>query len=108
MTNVRRGGPKRTGMVESAGTWPNGSPRFRCRLRLADGSKSARFDIPQGLNEAQAKTQASAWQAEEDVKHGLLEAKQAAEMRRRTLAAPTSPVDSSAADTWFDAWEARG
>ena len=106
MTNVRRGGPKRTGMVESAGTWPNGSPRFRCRLRLADGSKSARFDIPQGLNEAQAKTQASAWQAEEDVKHGLLEAKQAAEMRRRTLAAPTSPVDSSAADTWFDAWEA--
>ena len=98
MTVVRTG-PKRTGMVESAGTWPDGSERFRCRLRLGDGTKSRRFDIPKGLNEAQAKTQAAAWQAEEDVKHGLLEPKRAGE--REAAAITETPCEGETADAWF-------
>lgn len=92
-------------MVEAAGTWPDGSPRFCGRLRLADGTKSKRFDVPHGMDEKQARAHVAGFQAQEDVKHGLLDAKREIARAAAVLAAPpTSSSDEG--DRWFDTWEA--
>jgi len=62
-------------MVEPAGASPDGRPRFRGRVRLADGTKSERFDVPAGMTDTQAKAWVADIQAKEDVEHGLLSAK---------------------------------
>jgi len=67
-------GRKRTGTVEPAGAHADGSPRFRFRLRLGDGTKSERYDVPHGLDRKQAGAFVAGLQAEEDA-HGKLRAR---------------------------------
>jgi integrase len=90
---------KRTGVVEPAGTWPDRRTRFRGRVRLADGTKSERFDVPQGMNEKQAKAWVAGIQAAEDVEHGLLRAKEERARKRARDAGEAHPGES--ADAWF-------
>lgn len=93
----------RTGSLEPAGTWPNGKARFRFRLRLADGTKSERFDVPEGFDARQARAHVAKMQADEDVHEGLLAAKQERTRSRQVLA--PSRTNTVEGDEWFDAWE---
>lgn len=89
---------ERTGALEPAGKWPNGSPRFRFRLRLGDGSKSPRFDVPEGLDEKGARTFIAGMQAQEDARGELLAAKlRAADDKARELGA----IEGESANVWF-------
>ena len=101
-----RGGRARTGTLEPAGTWSDGSPRFRGRVRLGDGTKSERFDVPSGRNERQARAYVAEMQAQEDAHGGLLAKKRAA-LRVAGIA-----CDDGSAEAWVDAWlaakKARG
>lgn len=76
--NVRNAGQKssgrRKGTFEVA-TFTDGTTVFRGRLRLADGTKSDRFDLPEGLDETKARAYLAALQAEEDRTGVLLAAK---------------------------------
>lgn len=90
---------RRRGTFEVAGFWPDGTARFRFRLRLADGTKTERFDVTKGLNEKQARAQVQVWQAEEDLKHGLLEAKR--EKVRKRAAREGVACEGESADAWF-------
>ncbi len=94
----RTGGRPRAGMLDPGGSWPDGSPRFRARLRLGDGTKGERFDVPQGLTEAQARRWVAGVQAEEDAQGLLLADKRNA---ARELAAKTrAPHDGETCDAW--------
>lgn len=104
MTNIRRGGRPRTGTVETFGTHPDGSPRFRGRLRLGDGSKSDRFDVPQGMTEKQAKAWVAGIQAKEDAEGGLLAAKRAKE--RELAAAANEAHEGETCDAWYERFKA--
>lgn len=97
---INRGGRPRTGSLEPAGEHADGSPRFRFRLRLADGTKSERFDVPSGLSEAQARAYVTGMQAEEDA-HGLLLASKQAAARQKAHASLTASEGESA-DAWHD------
>lgn len=92
----------RAGTLER-GEWPDGSPRFRGRLRLADGTKSERFDLGKRLSEREARDELARFQAREDVEHGILNAKR----ERLRAAAVLAPQSESLeeGDRWFDAWE---
>lgn len=92
----------RKGTLEPAGTWPSGSPRFRFRLRLGDGSKSRRFDVPEELDEKQARAFIASMQAQEDARGQLLEKKRA-EKREKATVDPV--VAGDLMDRWFNAWE---
>ncbi len=63
----------RTGTFEPATV--NGRTVFRGRLRLADGSRSDRFDLPADMNERQARAYLAGLQAEEDASHPVYKAK---------------------------------
>jgi integrase len=54
----------------------SGRTVFRGRLRLADGTKSERFDLPADMTERQARAYLAGLQAEEDSTHAVFEAKQ--------------------------------
>lgn len=95
-------GRPRKGSFEPWGAWPSGAPRWRFRLRLADGTKSERFDVPEGLDEAAGRAHVAAMQATEDARGGLLAKKRAPERSEIGAAAPTGDEG----DAWFDAWEA--
>ena len=97
---------ERRGSFEHAGVWPDGRPRYRFRLRLADGTKSKRFDVPSGREERQARAYVSEMQTEED-RQGLLLAR-----KRAALRAAGKMCDDGSADAWLDTWlaakKARG
>lgn len=95
----RKGGRKRRGTLEPAGTHADGSPRFRFRLRLADGTKSERLNVPHGLNEEQARAHVAGWQADEDARGVLLADKQ--ERARKAAAERQEPHDLETANDWF-------
>jgi integrase len=66
----------RTGTFEIAKV--AGKPVYRGRLRLADGTKSDRFDVDvrgEGLNEAQARAKLASLQVDEDTRHLLFNRK---------------------------------
>lgn len=92
---------RRKGTLERAGEWPDGRPRFRFRLRLGDGSKSRRFDVPEGMTEAQARAHVAGLQAKEDARGGLLAAKRDAERERAREAGEACEGETA------DAWHAR-
>ena len=95
----RRSGRPRTGSLEPYGTHRDGSPRFRYRLRLADGTKSERFDVDPGLTETQARAFVAGIQAREDA-HGLLLARKR-EGSRLAAAEARKPHEAEAWDDWF-------
>jgi len=64
----------RTGTFEIATI--AGRTVYRGRLRLADGTKSDRFDLPVDMNEKQARAYLAGLQAEEDTSHAVFKAKQ--------------------------------
>jgi integrase len=64
----------RTGTFEIAQL--DGRPVYRGRLRLADGTKSDRFDLPVDMNERQARAYLAGLQAEEDASHTVFKARQ--------------------------------
>lgn len=101
MQNLPRhpGGRPRSGTLEQHGTHPDGSTRWRFRLRLADGSKSERFDLAAGLTEKQARAVVAGYQAEEDAKGELLAAKR--EKARHKAAAERVGCEGETADAWF-------
>src|SRR5438552_4202949 len=82
----KKGGRARTGTLAPAGTWADGSPRFRGRVRLGDGTKSERFDVPHGRNERQARAYVAEMQAQEDARGGLLARKHEAERAKARAA----------------------
>ena len=90
-----KGGRKRRGSLEPSGTHADGSTRFRFRVRLADGSKSERFDVEHGLDVDQARAFVAGMQAQEDA-HGLLLAKKR-DAERGEAAKRREPHD---AETW--------
>ena len=88
----------RIGSLEPGGTWPDASMRFRFRLRLGDGTKSQRFDVPQGLGEEKARAYVAGMQAQEDARGELLAAKlRAAGEKARAVGA----LEGESADVWF-------
>ena len=96
----RRAGPRRTGTLEPAGQSPDGTPRFRGRVRLGDGTKSDRFDVPRGLDEGQARAFVAATQAQEDA-NGLL-LKEKVEAARVAAAQTHAPHALETCDAWFE------
>jgi integrase len=100
-------GRTRKGTLEPSGSFPSGAPRFRFRLRLGDGTKSHRLDVPEGMGEREARTYVAGLQAEEDVKHGLLDAKR--KHQRARAAASREPCEGESADAWHARFlESRG
>lgn len=96
----RQGGRTRTGTLEAAGTWPDGSPRFRARVRLGDGTKSERFDVRQGMTETQARAWLAGIQADEDAQ-GLLLAKKR-ERQRDAAAERGEAHEGETCTAWHD------
>ncbi len=93
-------GKPRRGTLEPAGTWPDGTLRFRARLRLGDGTKSDRIELEAHFaDERQARDYVAGMQAIEDTTHELLDVK-------RAKAARAAPPSVSAAET-CDAWYLR-
>ena len=105
-TNLpRRGGRPRSGTLEPAGTWPSGKPRFRGRVRLADGTRSERFDAPERMSEADARKWLAGIQAEEDARGLLLEKKR--EAARALAAERLEPCEGETCDAWYARRPAR-
>lgn len=92
-------GRKRTGIVEPAGFFPDGQPRFKGRLRLGDGTKSPRFEIPVGMTMKQAKKWVDGFQAKEDAEGAVLASKRAA--ARAKAAEAGIACDGESTDAWF-------
>lgn len=92
---------ERSGTFEPSGRWPDGAPRFRYRVRLGDGTRTRRYDVPQGLTERQARAYVGNMQAQEDKYGALLAAKEEAE-RREARARGVAAKDETA-----DAWHER-
>lgn len=99
-TSTARPGPKRSGSLEAGGSWPSGAPRWRFRLRLADGTKSERYELAEGYDERQARAQVAKYQADEDVHHGLLHAKM--DRLRKGAAENLVACEGETADAWFE------
>jgi integrase len=78
----------------------NGRPVYRGRLRLADGTKSERFDLPAEMSEKQARKYLAGLQAEEDTSHPVFNAKQ--ERARELAAKQKQPHARETCDAWFD------
>ena len=90
-------GRKRTGSFETA--MVGGVRVFRGRLRLADGTKSDRFDLPQHMNERQARAWLAGKQAEEDATHQVMNARRA--RLRDEAASLNEKHDDETCDAWF-------
>ncbi len=98
---ARPTGPARSGSLLRDGEHADGTPRFRFRVRLADGTKSERLEVPQGKTEAQARVFVASIQQNENTHHFFLEKKrQAARVlaEKRGVACPGETAD---------AWHAR-
>ncbi len=87
----------RTGTLE-AFEGPDGARRYRGRLRLADGSKSGRLELPERLDEAGARAYLASLQAAEDATGQVLAAKR--DRAREIAAASRSPSVGETCDTW--------
>ena len=97
--NKPRTGRPRIGTLEPAGMWSDGSPRFRGRVRLGDGTKSDRFDVPHGLDAEQARAYVTSTQAQEDANGLLLREKR--EAARDAAAREREPHELESCDSWF-------
>ena len=84
---------QRTGTLEAHGDG------WRARLRLGDGTKSARFDLPPGLSESGARELLASLQASEDADGAVLAAKR--DLARDKAAQSRVPHALETADTWF-------
>ncbi len=88
----------------------DGRTVFRGRLRLADGTKSDRFDLPTDMNERQARAYLAGLQAEEDATHKVFKAKMERLGAAAAAEAPT-PRDGETvfeyAKRWLKAREHR-
>lgn len=96
---TNKGGRKRTGTVEPWGSHADGTPRFRFRLRLADGTKTARFDVPHGMNEEKARAYVAGLQLQEDAEGKLVAIKRDRERARAEKA--EEPHDGETCRAWF-------
>jgi hypothetical protein len=92
-------GRKRSGTLEPAGMHADGTPRFRFRVRLADGTKSRRFDVEHGLSEVQARAFVDLMQAREDADHDIYNAN--LEVVRSAAEANETPHEAETCDGWF-------
>ena len=90
----------RAGTLLDAGDHPDGTPRFRFRLRLADGTKSERLDVPHGKGADAARAYVASRQVLEDTDGTLLAKKQ--EAQRIAAAEAGKPHDAETWDAWFD------
>jgi integrase len=78
----------RAGTLLRVGKHPDGTPRFRFRVRLADGTKSDRHDVPPGKDEDEARAYVASMQTLEETHHGALHRKEeAARVAAEKLAA---------------------
>lgn len=102
---TRTGGPARAGTLESAAEWASGKPRFRGRVRLADGTKSHRFDVPEGFDQAGARKWLAGIQADEDRQGLILGAKRDAE--RASAAQAGEACEGETCDAWYARRPAR-
>ncbi|MBX3205486.1 MAG: tyrosine-type recombinase/integrase [Labilithrix sp.] len=92
---------KRSGTFERWPTpWPSGAPRFRFRLRLADGTKTKHYDVEEGLDEKEARALVVLMQAQEDARGGLLEQKRAGQ--REAAREHGVPCEGETADAWHE------
>src|SRR5580704_12117813 len=89
----------RSGTFEPV-TYAGGRVVFRGRLRLSDGTKSDRFDLPAEMTERQARAYLAGLQAEEDATHTVFKAKQ--EGARELAAERKEPHERETCDAWFD------
>ena len=96
---TNKGGRKRTGTVEPWGTHADGTPRFRFRLMLDDGTRTPRYDVPHGMDETKARAYVAGLQAQEDAEKRLLVIKRD---RARSKAEETrQPHDGETWNAWF-------
>jgi integrase len=79
--------------------WLSGAPRYRFRIRLADGTKTKHFDVREGMTEKQARTYVAGLQADEDANGVLLAAKREKERERATAA--NVPHEGETCDSWY-------
>lgn len=91
---------QRTGSFEPV-TLAGGTVKYRGRLRLDDGTKSERFDLPPDMNEKQARKYLALLQAEEDRTHTVASAK------RARLAADAAKRGEACDGETCDAWHRR-
>lgn len=87
----------RTGTLEALKR-PDGTIAYRGRLRLHDGSKSPRLDVPAGYTEARARAWLAAEQRAEDADGQMSKAKE--EGARKRAAAEHRPAPGETADAW--------
>ena len=93
-------GRTRAGTLVPSGTHPDGTPRYRYRLRLADGTKSPRLDVPAGMDRRAVRAFVAKEQAAEDKTHALVDAKQKA---ATTVSPATTETGAGETwETWFD------
>ena len=89
----------RSGTLEAA-EGPDGATRYRGRLRLADGTKSQRVDLPEGLTEAEARSYLASLQRAEDATGQVLAAKR--DRAREDAARARKPSEGETCDDWHD------
>ena len=92
---------QRAGTLLREGEHRDGSPRYRFRLRLADGSKSERYDVPAGMAEKEARKFVVTIQKREDKDHLIYEKKVAAARAHAEKRGQAYPGETA------DAWHAR-
>lgn len=100
-TNVKIHSTKkktRSGTLEAA-EGQDGATLYRGRLRLADGTKSGRFELPEGLDESAARAYLASLQQAEDATGQLLAAK--LDRAREDAARTRTPHALETADAWF-------
>src|SRR5258708_7512521 len=89
----------RTGTFEIADV--AGRPVYRGRLRLSDGDRTDRFDLPSGMDERQARAYLAGLQAEEDTTHAWFNARQEREWAK---AAAVGPSEGETVFTYAKRW----
>jgi hypothetical protein len=91
---------QRSGTFEIDTDPATGKPRYRGRLRLSDGTKSKRFDLPSGMNEAQARAHLAKLQARKDEVHTVSNAK--TEDARKAAAAIGAAHGGETCTAWHE------
>ncbi len=91
-TESRTMSKRRTGTFEAVTL--TGRAVYRGRLRLADGTKSDRFDLPVDMTEKQARAYRTGLQAEEDTSHAVFKANAPRRSARRRSTCNRCPESS--------------
>lgn len=89
----------RTGTFEIADV--TGRTVYRGRLRLADGSRNDRFDLPSNMSEKPARAYLRKLQAQEDLTHAIFNARQE---RTWAEAAAAEPTEGETVFTYAKRW----